>query len=142
MLEDAKFDWGVALLPTITDGGERSSALGGFDWGIMSTTKHPDEAFRALEYFASQDNRIFAEFGSIPARSDIELPASGNEKKDAALKVFLEQLQYAQPRGPHPEWQKISKAIYDAMQAALTGQMTSQAALDQAQASIDTILKK
>lgn len=142
MVEDAKFDWGVALLPTITEGGERSSALGGFDWGIMSTTKHPDEAFRALEYFASQDNRIFAEFGNIPARNDIELPVTGVEKKDAALKVFLDQLQYAQPRGPHPEWQKISKAIYDAEQAALTGQMSSKDALAQAQTTIDGILGK
>lgn len=142
MVEDAKFDWGVALLPTITEGGERSSALGGFDWGIMSTTKHPDEAFRALEYFAAQDHRIFEEFGSIPARSDIELPVTGIATKDAALKVFKEQLQYAQPRGPHPEWQKISKAIYDAMQQALTGQMSSKDALAQAQATINGILGK
>jgi multiple sugar transport system substrate-binding protein len=140
MVEDAKFDWGVALLPTIEEGGERSSALGGFDWGIMSTTKHPDEAFRALEYFAAQDGRIFEEFGNIPARSDIELPVTGVALKDEALKVFQEQLQYAQPRGPHPEWQKISKAIYDAMQAALTGQMSSKDALDQAQATIKGIL--
>lgn len=142
MVEDAKFDWGVALLPTITEGGERSSALGGFDWGIMSTTKHPDEAFRALEYFANQDHRIFAEFGNIPARSDIALPETGVALKDAALKVFLEQLKYAQPRGPHPEWQKISKAIYDAMQATLTGQMTAKAALDQAEVTIQGITGK
>jgi multiple sugar transport system substrate-binding protein len=140
MVEDAKFDWGVALLPTIEEGGDRSSALGGFDWGIMSTTKHPDEAFRALEYFAAQDGRIFEEFGNIPARSDIELPVTGVALKDEALVVFQEQLQYAQPRGPHPEWQKISKAIYDAMQAALTGQMSSKDALDQAQATIKGIL--
>jgi multiple sugar transport system substrate-binding protein len=140
MVEDAKFDWGVALLPAITEGGDRSSALGGFDWGIMSTTKHPDEAFRALEYFAAQDHRIFEEFGNIPARSDIELPITGVALKDAALVVFQEQLQFAQPRGPHPEWQKISKAIYDAMQAALTGQMSSKDALDQAQATIKGIL--
>jgi multiple sugar transport system substrate-binding protein len=140
MLEDAKFDWGVALLPTITPDGERSSALGGFDWGIMSTTKHPDEAFRALEYFAAQDHRIFEEFGNIPARSDIALPETGIALKDAALKVFQEQLKYAQPRGPHPEWQKISKAIYDAMQAALTGQMSAKDALDQAQATIKGIV--
>ena len=44
--------------------------------------------------------------------------------------VFQEQLKYAQPRGPHPEWQKISKAIYDAEQAALTGQMTPDEALE------------
>ncbi|UYN98568.1 MAG: sugar ABC transporter substrate-binding protein [Devosia sp.] len=140
MVEDAQFDWGVALLPTVTEGGERSSALGGFDWGIMSTTQHPDEAFRLLEFFASQDNRIFPEFGNLPARGDIELPETGIEKKDAALKVFQEQLQFAQPRGPHPEWQKISKAIYDAMQQALTGQMSSMDALNQAQATIDGIV--
>jgi len=139
MSTDAKFDWGVALLPTETEGGTRSSALGGFNYGIFSSTKHPDEAFRALEYFVSQDNRLFPEFSSLPARGDIALPETGVALKDAALKVFQEQLKYAQPRGPHPDWQKISKAIYDAMQAALTGQMSPKDALDQAQATITGI---
>ena len=68
------------------------------------------------------------------------VPPTGVALKDAALAVFQEQLKYAAPRGPHPEWQKISKAIYDAMQAALTGQMTAQAALDQAQTTIEGIV--
>jgi multiple sugar transport system substrate-binding protein len=140
MSTDAKFEWGVALLPTETEGSQRASALGGFDWGITAQTKHPDEAFRLLEYFYSQEHRFFPEFSSIPARSDIELPPTGVELKDAALVVFQEQLKYAAPRGPHPEWQKISKAIYDAMQAALTGQMSAQAALDQAQTAIEGIV--
>ena len=142
MVEEAKFDWGVTLLPTFEAGGTRSSALGGFDLGIMSTTQHPEEAFRALEYFAEQDKRMFQEFGNLPARTDITLPATGIAAKDAALVVFQDQLQYAQPRGPHPEWQKISKAIYDAEQAALTGQMTPDEALTNAQATIDQILKQ
>lgn len=141
MLSDAKFKWGVTLLPTLVKDGPRSSAMGGFDWGIMSKTAHPDEAFKVLEYFVAQDNRMFPEFSSIPARKDIVLPASGNAEKDDALKVFKEQLEYAQPRGPHPEWQKISKAIYDAMQSTLTGQKPAKAALDQAQATIETIVK-
>lgn len=139
MVEDAKFDWGVALLPTITEGGDRSSALGGFNWGIMAGTKHPDEAFKVLEYYVSQEDRLFPEFGNLPARGDIALPQTGIALKDDALKVFQEQLQYAQPRGPHPEWQKISKAIYDAMQQGLTGQLSSKDALDQAQVTIDAI---
>ncbi|MBP0650059.1 Flp family type IVb pilin, partial [Mycobacterium tuberculosis] len=44
------------------------------------------------------------------------IAATGDAKKDAALKVFLEQMQYSRPRGPHPEWAKISKAIQDAIQ--------------------------
>lgn len=60
--------------------------------------------------------------------------------KDAALKVFLEQLQYAQARGPHPEWPKISKAIQDAIQSALTGQQSPKDALDQAAGTIQGVL--
>ncbi len=140
MVEETKFDWGVALLPVPEEGAPRSSAMGDFNWAIFSSSKHPAEAFKAIEYFASQDSRLFPEWGQLPARSDIELPETGVALKDAALKVFLEQLQYAQPRGPHPEWPKISKAIQDAFQSALTGQATPQAALDQAAATIKGIL--
>lgn len=140
MATDAKFDWGVALLPTETAGGIRSSAMGDFNWGIFASTPHPDESFRMLEYFVSQSDRLFPEFSNIPARNDIPLPSTGDARKDAALKVFQEQLNYAQPRGPSPDWQKISKAIYDAMQSALTGQMSAQDALNQAQTTIDGIL--
>jgi multiple sugar transport system substrate-binding protein len=140
MATDAKFDWGVALLPTETEGGPRSSAMGDFNLGIFASSKHPDEAFKVIEYFASQSDRLFPEFSNIPPRSDVPLPATGDARTDAALKVFQEQLQYAQPRGPHPEWQKISKAIYDAFQAAMTGQMSAKDALDQAQATIAGIV--
>ncbi|MEO1017177.1 MAG: sugar ABC transporter substrate-binding protein [Pseudomonadota bacterium] len=140
MVDEAEFDWGVALLPIPGEGAPRSSAMGDFNWAIFSTSEHPEEAFQAIEYFASQDHRLFPEWGLVPARSDIEIPATGEPSKDAALKVFLEQLQYAQPRGPHPEWPKISKAIQDAIQATLTGKMSAQDALDQAQADISNVL--
>lgn len=140
MIAEAKFDWGVALLPVPEEGAERSSAMGDFNWAIFASTKHPQEAFKVLEYFVSQDDRMFKDFGQLPARSDIAIPETGVLKKDAALKVFVEQLKYAKPRGPHPEWPKISKAIQDAIQAALTGQMSSKEALDQAAEKIKTVL--
>jgi multiple sugar transport system substrate-binding protein len=140
MLEEAKFDWGVALLPVPAEGAERSSAMGDYNWAIFSTSKHPDEAFKVVEFFASQDNRLFPDFGQLPARSDIAIPETGNALKDAALKVFVEQMKYAKARGPHPEWPKISKAIQDAIQAALTGQSSPKDALDQAAATIKDIL--
>ncbi len=140
MIAEAKFDWGVALLPVPQEGAERSSAMGDFNWAIFASTKHPQEAFKVLEYFVSQDDRMFKDFGQLPARSDIAIPETGEPKKDAALKVFAEQLKYAKPRGPHPEWPKISKAIQDAIQAALTGQMSSKDALDQAAEKIKAVL--
>ena len=114
--------------------------MGDFNWAIFSKTQHPKEAFKVLEYFVSQDNRMFKDFGQLPARSDLAIPSTGQPLKDAALKVFQEQLQYAQPRGPHPSWPKISKAIQDAIQAALTGQMSPKEALDQADQKIKAVL--
>ena len=140
MTLEAKFDWGVALLPVPKEGAERSSAMGDFNWAIFASTKHPAEAFKALEYFVSQDDKLFKNFGQLPARSDISIPETGQPLKDAALKVFLEQLKYAKPRGPHPQWPKISKAIQDAIQAALTGQMSPKDALDQAAEKIKAVL--
>jgi len=139
MLKDAKFDWGVALLPVPTPDAPRSSAMGDYNWAIFSKTKHPEEAFKVVEYFASQDKDMFKRFGQLPARSDIAIPPTGNALKDEALKVFVEQLKYAQPRGPSPEWPKISKAIQDAIQAALTGQMSPKEALDQAAEKIKLV---
>ncbi|OHV78781.1 sugar ABC transporter substrate-binding protein [Ensifer sp. LCM 4579] len=140
MMQEAKFDWGVALLPVPEIGAERSSAMGDFNWAVFSSTRHPEEAFKVLEYFVSQDKRMFKDFGQLPARSDIAIPSTGEPLKDAALKVFLEQLKYAKPRGPHPQWPKISKAIQDAIQAALTGQMSSKDALEQAAEKIKGVL--
>lgn len=139
MLKDAKFDWGVTLLPTATAGGTRASAMGDYNWVIFKSTKHPKEAFKALEFFAAQDKDMYARFGQLPARKDIAIAATGDAKKDAALKVFLDQMQYSQPRGPHPEWAKISKAIQDAIQQALTGAASPKDALDKAAATIKGI---
>ena len=139
MLKDAKFDWGTALLPVPQEGAERSSAMGDYNWAIFSKTKHPEEAFKVLEYFVSKDDTMFKDYGQLPARSDITIPPTGNALKDAALKTFVEQLKYAKPRGPSPNWAKISKAIQDAIQAALTGQMSPKDALDQAAEKIKSL---
>jgi multiple sugar transport system substrate-binding protein len=140
MTTEAKFDWGVTLLPVPKEGAERSSAMGDFNWAIFASSKHPAEAFKAIEFFASQDDKMFKNYGQLPARSDITIAPTGQPLKDEALKVFLEQLKYAKPRGPHPQWPKISKAIQDAIQAALTGQMSPKDALDQAADKIKSVL--
>lgn len=140
MSQEAKFDWRVALLPVPEAGAPRSSAMGDFNWAIFKSSKHPDEAFKALEYFVSQDPRVFPDWGQLAARANIDIPPTGDAKKDAAVKVFMEQLKYAQPRGPHPDWMKISKAIQDAIQSALTGSASPKDALDQAAVTIKGIL--
>ena len=140
MAADAQFDWGVTLLPVPEEGAPRASALGDFNLAIFANTEQPDAAFRFLEYVDAQAERVWPEFTRMPSRNDIELTPTGNERIDAAAPVFVEQLRYARNRGPHPEWPRISQAIQDAFQSALTGQKSSQDALDDAQAQIERIL--
>ena len=140
MAADAQFDWGVTLLPVPEEGAPRASALGDFNLAIFANTEQPDAAFRFLEYVDAQAERVWPEFTRMPSRNDIELAPTGNERIDAAAPVFVEQLRYARNRGPHPEWPRISQAIQDAFQSALTGQKSSQDALDDAQAQIERIL--
>ncbi|ALN75203.1 hypothetical protein M673_20940 (plasmid) [Aureimonas sp. AU20] len=138
MAKDAKFDYRAALLPIPKDGAERASALGEGDNVILKGSAHQAEAFRFLEYMVSQMPRVWNEFGYLPA-SKVEVT---NPKQPAIYAVFEESMKYARTRGPSPQWPQISKAIYTAVQASLTGQSTPQAALDGAQASIDAILAR
>ncbi|WP_176082863.1 sugar ABC transporter substrate-binding protein [Martelella sp. HB161492] len=140
MSKEAKFDWKVALLPVPEEGAERSSAMGDYNWVMFKSTKHPKEAFKVLEYIASQDPEMFQRYGQLPPEENVDIPSTGNPNMDEALATFQEQLKYAKPRGPSPEWPAISKAIQDALQQALTGAETPQAALDQAQAKIDKVV--
>lgn len=137
MSKEAKFDYKVALLPIPEEGAKRSSAMGDYNWVVFKSTKHPEETFKVLEYLAEQDKDMFQRFGQLPPEENITIPSTGNPNKDLALRAFQEQLKYAQPRGPSPEWPKISKAIQDALQAALTGAKSPKDALDQAQTIID-----
>lgn len=50
------FEWGVAEVPTLT--GEVEGALittPSKGWGIISSTKHPEEAWKVIEFFQSED---------------------------------------------------------------------------------------
>lgn len=136
MSTDAQFNWGVALLPVPGEGATRASALGDWNVAVFSNTEQPDAAFQFLEYQAAQAERLWPEFSRMPSVAGVELAPTGNESIDAAAAVFVEQLRSARNRGPHPKWPNISKAVQDAMQAALTGQKTSAEALADAEAAI------
>ena len=51
-------------------------------------------------------------------------------------------MNYAKPRGPHPQWPEISNAISEALSKVLTFQSTGAEATKEAQEKIDKILNK
>ncbi|CTQ46683.1 ABC transporter substrate-binding protein [Roseibium aggregatum] len=137
MSSEAKFDFRAALLPAPDEGADRASALGEGDNVILASTDNPDEAFLFLEFLYDNMDRVWNEFGYLPA-SKVEVK---DPKYPEIYAVFEESMKYARNRGPHPQWPRISKAIQTAIQSTLTGQATPEDALAAAQTSIDKVLK-
>lgn len=136
MSEEAKFDWRVALLPIPEEGAQRASALGEGDNVILSNTDQPEAAFAFLEFLYANMDRVWNDFGYLPAsKVDVVDP-----KFPEAYAVFEESMKYARNRGPSPDWPQISKAVQTAIQSALTGQATPAAALAEAQETISDVV--
>jgi multiple sugar transport system substrate-binding protein len=138
MSQDAKFDYRVALLPTMTQGSPHVSALGEGDNVILKQSKHPEQAFAFLEFLNSQMPHVWNDDGFLP----VEPVPADHPKWPADYAVFLEALKTARVRGPNPNWADISQALQTAFQSALTHQATAQQALDTAQSQVQSILNQ
>lgn len=130
-------NWKVALLPKDA---EFASCLGGENFGVIDGD-NVDAAVDFIQYAASKDklSSYINEFGYIAARKDVAETQFADD--DEAMKVFTEEMQYAQPRGPHAQWPEISNALSLAMNESITGTSTPEDAAAKAQATIDGIVK-
>lgn len=137
---DTDFSYEYALLPKkVTN----ASVIGGENYGISSSCKYPDEVWAFLEWFGSAENNgKWADVtGRIPVRDDAaEYVTSWADDPNYA--VFTESMNYAVARGPHSEWTAISEAIRTAVQNVLLGTKDTKAALADANAVIEPILKE
>jgi len=129
-------NWGVTKIPADK---VYASTLGGENIAVISKSKNIDECWDFLKWFLSKENNIkfCKEVGRFSPRSDVtpEEVWAGDE----IMQVFADQMQYAQPRGPHPKWPEISDAIINAVQESITGVKKPAEALANAQAKIDAI---
>lgn len=129
-------NWGVTKIPADK---VYASTLGGENIAIISKSKYIDECWEFLKWFLAKENNI--EFckavGRFSPRSDVSPEEVWAD--DEIMQVFADQMQYAQPRGPHPKWPEISDAIITAVQESITGVKKPEQALADAQAKIKEI---
>jgi len=134
--EAPDLNWKVALLPKDT---EYASVLGGENYAVVKGG-NVEGALDFLTY-ATQDEQLkflMEGFGQIAPDQEI---AAGQFDADSVYQPFVEELKYAQPRGPHSEWPSISDAISLAFNKVITGTATPEDAAAEAQATIDSIVK-
>lgn len=131
-------DFEVNFAPIPTSNGNTSSVVGGEDVVIFYDTDVADAAMQWTAYLMSPESQLkMAQVGVIPTLSSL----IGNADLPAYFGVFLDQLQTAQARVPHPTWSDMDSAINNAFQRMLRGDQTPQEALDQAADEINALLK-
>ncbi len=134
--EAPDLNWGVTLIPKDA---EYASVLGGENYAVIADGNEAG-ALSFLEYATAEEQVKFMmnSFGYISADQSI---AENQFEADSPYLPFVEQLKYAQPRGPLADWPSVSDAISLAFNKAMTGTATPEEAAAEAQTTIDGIVK-
>lgn len=114
------------------------SVVGGEDIVLTQTSKNKTAALQFLRFMISPWAQTqMARANQMPVRKDVSKQLL---KINPALGIFVQQLQTAKPRTPHPNWPKIDSALGAAVTSAIKGDKTVQAALTDAAREIDRLL--
>lgn len=134
--EAPDLNWKVTLIPKDT---QYASCLGGENYAVINGG-NVDGALDFLTYATAEEQvkYLMDKFGYISADQKI---AETQFAEDSPYQPFVEELNYAMPRGPLAEWPSVSDAISLAFNQVITGTSTPEDAAAEAQATIDSIVK-
>lgn len=127
-----------AVIPSFN--GKTTSVVGGESIGIFSTSKHPEETFKFVEFLLSEEVQVLMgkEMGQMPVLKAAAADAGLNENE--VWSVYMEQLNTAQTRVPSPQSPTIQEHLKDAFDSILRGEVTTEEGLKEAAQLIDAAL--
>lgn len=141
---NAKFDFGVAMLPA---GKQRGSPTGGGNFYIFkkSTPAQREAAFKFIKWVttAQRAAQWGIDTGYVAVRGDSwDTPVMKQYVAGfPAAAVARDQLPFAKAELSTHDNQRVTKALNDGLQAALTGSKTPEQAMKDAQREADRLLK-
>ena len=141
---NAKFPFGVAMLPA---GKRRGSPTGGGNFYISKKAPRAQQeaAFKFIRWITTPERAAqwCVDTGYVAVRPDaFETPALKKYVADfPAAAVARDQLKYAVAELSTHDNQRVTKALNDGLQAALTDAKAAQAAMTDAQAEAERLLK-
>ncbi|WP_017721537.1 ABC transporter substrate-binding protein [Kamptonema formosum] len=121
----------IALKPMVhASGGASGACLGGWGLGISKSTKHPEEAWRAIKFFTSADaqKKYTLDTGKMPARQALYTDAEILAKYSHFLQI-LKVLDNSVLRPPIPQYAQASDILQRYLSAALTKRLSPEQAM-------------
>jgi sn-glycerol 3-phosphate transport system substrate-binding protein len=141
---NAKFDFGVAMLPA---GKQRGSPTGGGNFYLFkkSTPAQREAAFKFIKWITAPQRAAQwgIDTGYVAVRPDAwETPVMKQYVAGfAPAAVARDQLPYAKAELSTHDNQRVTKALNDGLQAALTGTKTPEQAMKDAQREAERLLR-
>lgn len=141
--KNSKINGKIGIKPMVHAPGKSSAAcLGGWGLGISKSTKHPEEAWKAIKYFSSREaqRQFILKAGYVPSRrelfTDPEIVA-----KYPHFPQLLKVVDSAVLRPPIAQYAQTSDILQRYLSAALTGRMTPENAMKSAADETRRLLK-
>ena len=141
---NAKFDFGVAMLPA---GKQRGSPTGGGNFYLFkkSTPAQRDAAMKFIKWVTTPQRAAQwgIDTGYVAVRADAWSTPAMKAYVDGfpAAAVARDQLPYAKAELSTHDNQRVTQALNDGLQAALTGTKTPEAAMKDAQRESERLLR-
>jgi len=141
---NAKFDFGVAMLPA---GKQRGSPTGGGNFYLFkkSTPAQREAAFKFIKWVTTPQRAAQwgIDTGYVAVRADAWSTPAMKTYVDGfpAAAVARDQLPYAKAELSTHDNQRVTKALNDGLQAALTGTKTPEQAMKDAQRESERLLR-
>lgn len=143
ILSDSPLRGKIGIAPFIHKvGKEPASTLGGWGLGIARANKHPEAAWRFIEFVTSPEAQkiLHIKRGAVPSRKSL-FKDEEILKKSPHYRELFEVLLRAKPRPVHPDYPRISSAIQKHVSAVLVGIETPQEAALSVDRSMESYLK-
>ncbi len=134
--------WGTAPLPGPDGPASGVSVAGGSSLVLFRSSRHPDEAWRLIEFLSRPDQQVrFTRLtGDFPARREAWRDTSITN--EPTTRAFAIQLQRAVSTPRVPEWENISLKLQYAVEAMVLGHTDPDSTLAALDREVDRILEK
>ncbi len=124
------------------EGGGKAAILGGHNFVISVYTDNPGGALAWTDYMTQEEQQIteFVDFSLAPTLASVYEKPEVQKKYEFASQL-AESVAQAKARPVSPVYPQISQAIYENVNAALSGQMSPADALKKAQTDMQSALE-
>ncbi|MGA7214236.1 MAG: extracellular solute-binding protein [Terrimicrobiaceae bacterium] len=143
-VQKSGIDFGIVTIPVPKEGEKPVVPLGGEVWCVLKGDAKVEQAAMKFIEFTQEPERLRKICDTFNYISSVRTVANQQGEANAALLPFVDQMDTARARSQDggAKYPEISLATRTAIQRALTGEATTEAALKDAAAKIKEILAK